>query len=159
MTEIVIFENASQLSEEQKKQVLKLHYTFLNYQRSVLNADHAIPTLRIEQLFAGNRICLAIHNGTPVAYFLFRVIGGVLKIRSVFVMEAFRRNGIMTGIINKVQQNSPHWKEYLTIHKNCKAAISLFKERGFHISDDGDWVEMSYFTTEDNAKSPVAITA
>ncbi|QVW55749.1 hypothetical protein pEaSNUABM9_00168 [Erwinia phage pEa_SNUABM_9] len=159
MTEIVILDNASQLTSEQQKQVLKLHYSFLNYQRTALEANHPIPELRVEQLFAGNRIGLAMHNGQPVAYCVYRIIGGILKIRSIFVMESFRRNGLMTDLLNNIRQNSTFWQACLTVHKNCKAAVSFFKGRGYKATDDGDWAQMAYFVTESSSETPLAATA
>ncbi|QVW28717.1 putative GNAT family N-acetyltransferase [Erwinia phage pEa_SNUABM_8] len=159
MTEIVILDNASELTSEQQKQVLNLHYSFLNYQRTALEANHPIPELRIGQLFAGNRIGLAMHNGQPVGYCVYRIIAGVLKLRSIFVLESFRRNGLMTELLNTIRRNSTFWQACLVVHKNCKAAVQFFNDRGYKATPDGEWVQMAYFVTESSSETPLAATA
>lgn len=159
MAEIVILDNASELTTEQQKHVLNLHYSFLNYQRTALAANHPIPELRITQLFAGNRIGVAMHNGQPIGYCVYRIIAGVLKIRSIFVIESFRRNGIMTDILNKIRQSATFWQATLTVHKNCKPAVGFFKQRGYQAHDDGEWIQMALYITESAADNPIAATA
>lgn len=154
MTEIVIHDNALQLSTEQQKQLLNLHYSFLNYQRVVLNASFPVPELRIQQLFAGNRIGIALHNGQPVGYCVYRIIAGVLKIRTLFVLESHRRDGLMTELLNNIRQNSVFWQASLVVHKNCKAAVNFFSNRGYRSRPDGEWVQMSFYVTESSDESP-----
>lgn len=159
MTEIVILDNASQLSEEQQKQLLNLHYSFLNFQRTALAADHPIPELCVRQLFAGNRIGVALHNGTPVGYCVYRIIAGVLKIRTLFVVESHRRNGLMTDLLNMIRQNSTFWQALLVVHHNCKAAMSFFKNRGYQSTSQGEWIQLAYFVTEENSEQPAVAVA
>ncbi|ANZ48496.1 acetyltransferase [Erwinia phage vB_EamM_Caitlin] len=159
MTEIVILDNASQLTSEQQKQLLNLHYSFLNYQRAVLEANHPIPELRVSQLFAGNRIGIAMRNGQPVGYCVYRIVAGVLKIRTLFVLESYRRDGLMTELLNTIRKNATFWQATLTIHKNCKAAVSFFQNRGYQSHQDGEWMQMALYITESAADTPIAATA
>lgn len=159
MPEIVILDNASQLTAEQQKQFLNLHYSFLNYQRTVLATDLPIPDLRVEVLFAGNRVGVAFHNGQPVGYCIYRIIAGVLKIRTLFVLENYRRNGLMTRLLNTIRQNSTFWQATLTIHSKCAAAVSFFQNRGYQTHQDSEWVQMALYLTENAADTPLAATA
>lgn len=159
MAEIVILDNASELTTEQQKHVLNLHYSFLNYQRTALAANHPIPELRITQLFAGNRIGVAVHNGQPIGYCVYRIIAGVLKIRSIFVVESFRRNGIMTDILNKIRQTATFWQATLTVHSKCRAAVSFFQNRGYQAHPDNEWIQMALYITECAPDNSVAATA
>jgi len=159
MTAIVILDDASQLTSEQQKHVLNLHYSFLNFQRSVLEANHPIPDLRLSQLFSGNRIGVAMNNGTPVGYCIYRVIAGVLKIRSLYVVEQFRRNGLMSDLLNHIRQNTTFWQAQLTIHKNCTAGREFFASRGYQAKADGDWLQLVFFVPVTTEESPAALTA
>ena len=159
MTEIVILDNASQLTSEQQKQLLNLHYSFLNYQRTVLQANFAVPTLRVEQLFAGNRIGIAMRNGQPVGYCVYRIIAGVLKIRTLFVHESYRRDGLMTELLNNIRAVSTFWQATLTVHNQCKAAVRFFQNRGYQSQADGDWMQLALYITESAADNPIAATA
>lgn len=159
MTEIVILDNASQLTEEQQKQLLNLHYSFLNFQRTALSADLPKPDLKVHTLFLGNKIGIAMENDRPIGYCIYRIIAGVLKLRTLFVLESHRRTGIMTRLLDSVREVAVFWQAQLTIHKNCKAAHQFFEGRGYQSKVDGDWVQLAFFQTEDAGEKPVVATA
>ncbi|AFQ96659.1 putative ribosomal-protein-alanine acetyltransferase [Erwinia phage vB_EamM_Stratton] len=156
MTEIVILSSSSDFSEAAKKQLLALHYKFLNHQRNTLHIDKAVvPELSIEKLMAGNRVAVAMESGSPVGYCLYRIIGGVLKIRTMFVSEAYRRRGFMTQILDALGSKETFHRIHAGVFAKEEPAVTFFKARDFNCvpSRDGDWLEVDKFIISDEIKA------
>ncbi|QVW55282.1 hypothetical protein pEaSNUABM29_00242 [Erwinia phage pEa_SNUABM_29] len=146
MAEIVILSSASDLSDAQNKQLLALHYKFLNHQRNALHIERGeIPTLSIERLLAGNRAAVAMEGGTPVGYVLYRVIGGVLKFRSMFVSEMARRRKVMTQLFDALKTREEFASAYGGIYAAQESGVAFFTARGFTkvVGSDGQWLEFT----------------
>ena len=146
MAEIVILSSSSDLTEAQNKQLLGLHYKFLNHQRTILHIEKGeIPNHTLEKLLAGNRACVALEGGTPVGYCLYRVIAGVLKIRTMFVSEMARRRKTMTQIFDALEVNEQFTNAHGGIYACQEAGIAFFTARGFDktVSTDGQWLEFT----------------
>lgn len=154
MAEIVILSSSSDLTDEQNKQLLGLHYKFLNHQRNALHIERGeIPMLSVERLLAGNRACVALEDGTPVGYCLYRVIGGVLKIRSMFVTEMARRRKVMTRVFDALRTHENFDSAYGGIYASQESGVAFFTARGFNktIDKDGQWLEFTKLVSADSA--------
>lgn len=160
MTEIVILSSSSDFSEAAKKQLLALHYKFLNHQRNSLHIEKAVvPDLSVEKLMAGNRVAVAVEGGSPVGYCLYRIIGGVLKIRTMFVSEAFRRRGFMTAMLNTLGVKEVFHCIHAGVFAKEEPAVTFFKAQGFNTtaSRDGEWLEVEKFIIPDEIKAETTL--
>ncbi|AWN08831.1 hypothetical protein MLDJOKPK_00248 [Salmonella phage SPAsTU] len=146
MAEIVILSSSSDLTDAQNKQLLALHYKFLNHQRNVLQIEKGeVPMLSIEKLLAGNRAAIALEGDTPVGYCLYRVISGVLKFRSMYVSEMARRRKVMTQLFDVLKTREEFSSAYGGIYAAQESGVAFFTARGFNktVSPDGQWLEFT----------------
>ena len=150
MTVIKILSDAPSLSDSQKKQLLALHYKYLNYQRTVIKSDLAVAAdLTVDRLFAGNKVAVAFDNDTPVSYCIYRVIRGVMKIRCMFVAEAERRKHLMTKLFAAMQTAQPHDCVVADVFKENYLAVQLFSSLGFNSEEAAGYLKLSLEVTSD----------
>lgn len=143
MTDIHILTSTKSLSDSQQKQLLALNYKFLNYQRMILNTDCAIPDLTLDILFAGNRCAVALDSAqNPIGFCFYRVIKGIMKIRSLFVSEAHRRKYVMTNILSQLVDNEAHTQIVGCVYGQNYLGVQLFKAMGFNCKEDGEWMHI-----------------
>lgn len=162
MAEIVILSSTSDLTDAQNKQLLGLHYKFLNYQRAMLHIEKSeVPTLTLEKLLAGNRACVMLEGGTPVGYCLYRIIGGVLKIRTMFVSEMARRRKAMTKIFDVLKVKEQFTSAHGGIYACQEAGVAFFTARGYTktVSADGQWLEFKKQIRVEDTESADAVVA
>lgn len=153
MNEITILSDASTLSTEQQEQLLNLHYAFLTYQRQLLDIKADVPTITLNKLFLGNRIVVATREGVVVGYCIYRIISGVLKVRSLFVTEAHRRTGVMTKMMSAIDGREVYQKSQLSIFKKCTGAKAFFTRLGYIAKPSDDWF-MLFFDRKSQQGSP-----
>lgn len=142
MIEAAILKDSTELTTDQQKQLLGLHYAFLNYQRSVLDVKIDVPDLAIATLFRGNRIAVALVAGRVVGYCIYRVISGVLKLRTLFVAEEYRRSGKMTALIELISAREVYANAQLTVHQKCRPAYNFFTRLGYVASELDCWLNL-----------------
>lgn len=148
MVEYFLLGNAADLTTDQQKRLLNLHYSFLNFQRGILETTLTVPEFDVSVLFRGNTVGVAMDNGLPIGYCIYRVIGGVLKLRTLYVQESHRMHGVMNAILNKIRDHEVFWQAQLVVHKGCVGAKNLFIKRGYDATPDGDWVNLAFYSTD-----------
>lgn len=144
MTEITILSDATDLTKDQQRQLLNLHYDFLKYQRTLLSIKTDLPDLRVNTLFAGNRIAVAIEAGVIVGYCVYRIISGVLKLRTLFVSEANRRTGVMNSLIELINAREVYLNAELSVYNKCTAARALFTRLGYAAKELDGWFNLFF---------------
>ncbi|QVW56340.1 hypothetical protein pEaSNUABM6_00204 [Erwinia phage pEa_SNUABM_6] len=144
MIEAAILKDSTELTQDQQKQLLGLHYAFLNYQRTTLDVKLDVPELAISTLFRGNRIAVALVAGRVIGYCIYRVISGVLKLRTLYVAEEYRRSGTMTALIELINSREVYANAQLTIHQKCRPAYNLFTRLGYVASELDGWLNLFF---------------
>lgn len=141
--ELKIVKSPCELTEEQQKQLLRLHHDFLDLQCIALRNKTEQFSVSIAQLFAGNRIGVVLQAGQLIGYCIYRVINSVLKLRSVYMDEVYRNSGFMSALINLINEREEYAKAQLTVFSAFENAVSLFNGLGFVSNLVGDWHEMT----------------
>jgi ribosomal protein S18 acetylase RimI-like enzyme len=142
MTIVKILSDNSSLTDSQQKQLLALHYKFLNYQRMVLKVDHAVPDVSIAAVFAGNQCAVAFDDEEKViGYCFYRGAGNQIGLRCMFVSEAYRRKYVMTNLLSAISESRKHESISASVFENNYLGVQLFKALGFVDEERNGWLD------------------
>lgn len=142
MTTVKILADSLSLTDSQQKQLLALHYKFLNYQRMVLKVDHAVPEVSVAALFAGNQCAVAFDDSEKViGYCFYRAAGNQIGLRTLFVSEVARRKYVMTNILSAISESRTHESISVSVFKDNYLGVQLFKALGFVDEERNGWLD------------------
>lgn len=144
MTTVTILADIHSLSDSQQKQLLALHYKFLNYQRMVLKVDHVVPNVTLAAIAAGNQCAVAFDdNQTVIGYCFFRANTVQIGLRCLFVSEAHRRKYVMTALLSAVSESANHESISATVFKDNYLGVQMFKALGFVDEERNGWLDFN----------------
>lgn len=143
--EIYLLNALSKIGEEQAKDLLALHYRYLDHQATMLKIKTAVPKLNVRQLIEGNCVVLIYIDDVAVGYCSYRNRNGVLKIRSLYVLPDYRQRGVMKEIFKAIAADEAFGEIAIGMYTKCKEAKEYFIRRGYKAtySHDREWVDFS----------------
>lgn len=89
-----------------------------------------------EYLSAGFPVFASVVDGEYAGYMVCRIDSGVVWVESVFVREAFRRQGIATALHIYAEEIAASYGEetvYNYVHPNNKRMIAFLRKRGYTV--------------------------
>ncbi|QXO09643.1 hypothetical protein pEaSNUABM11_00219 [Erwinia phage pEa_SNUABM_11] len=141
MITVKILADVLSLTDSQQKQLLALHYKYLNYQRMVLKVDHAVPEVSVAAVFAGNQCAVAFDEDKVVGYCFFRGAGTQIGLRCLFVSEAYRRKYVMTNLLSAISESRQHESISASVFQENYLGVQLFKALGFVDQESNGWLD------------------